>query len=381
MQDFMLNDELRMFRDAFRAFVRREAAPYEAAWCAAGVVDRAVWRKAGAAGFLALDVDEQYGGPGAADFRFNALVNEELAYANVSSPGFSVHTDIVVPYLTRYGTEAQKRRWLPGCVSGATICAIGMSEPNAGSDVQGIQTTATRQEDGSYLVNGQKTFITNGILAGLFVTAVKTNPAAGHRGMSLLVIEDGMAGFDHSRRLEKMGLKGNDTAELFFSNVRVPAANLLGEEGRGFAYLMQQLPQERLAIAVQALAGAEAALAVTITYCRERSAFGQPIGQFQHNRFKLAEMKTEITIGRAFLDRCIVELNERTLTAEKAAMAKYWLTDLQNRVVDDCVQLHGGYGFMAEYPIAKMYTDARAGRIYGGTNEIMKEIIGRAMGF
>ncbi len=381
MQDFMFDEELHMFRDAFRAFLQREAVPHEDAWTHAGIANHVVWHKAGENGFLAMDVPEAYGGLGVKDFRYNAIVSEELAYAHVSSLGFSVHTDIVVPYILQYGTEAQKQRWLPKCVTGETICAIGMTEPNAGSDLQGMQTTAIMQPDGRYLVNGQKTFITNGVLAGLVVTAVKTTPGTGYKGISLLVIEDGMEGFEHSRKLDKMGMKGNDTAELFFTDVRVPAENLLGEEGMGFIYLMQQLPQERLAIAVQALAGAEAALKETINYCRERTAFGRPIGKFQNTRFKLAEMKTEITIGRTFVDQCILELNAGTLTTEKASMAKYWLTDLLNTVVDECVQLHGGYGYMSEYPIAKMYTDARAGRIYGGTNEIMKEIIGRAMGF
>ncbi|KAA3665337.1 MAG: acyl-CoA dehydrogenase [Chloroflexi bacterium] len=381
MQEFMIDEEHHMFRDAFRAFLQREAIPHEEAWTHAGIANREVWHKAGKNGFLAMDVPEAYGGMNVKDFRFNAIISEELAYANVSSLGFGVHSDIVVPYFLHYATDAQKQRWLPTCVTGETICAIGMTEPNAGSDVQGIQTTAVKQPDGSYLVNGQKTFITNGVLAGLVVTAVITTPSTGHKGISLLVLEDGMEGFEHSRKLNKMGMKGNDTAELFFSNVRVPAENLLGEEGKGFIYMMQQLPQERLTIAVQAIAGAEAALKETISYCHDRTAFGRPIGKFQNTRFKLAEMKTEITIGRTFVDQCIMELNAGTLTTEKASMAKYWLTDLVNKVVDECVQLHGGYGYMSEYPIAKMYTDTRAGRIYGGTNEIMKEIIGRAMGF
>ncbi|MEM7334959.1 MAG: acyl-CoA dehydrogenase family protein [Chloroflexota bacterium] len=381
MQPFMYEEEHRMFRDAFKEYVQRVAAPNEERWVEAGVVDREAWLEAGESGFLAMDVPEEYGGMGVKDFRFNTMVSEEMAYAHVSSLGFSVHTDIVVPYIIRLGTDEQKKRWLPKAVSGEMIAAIGMTEPNTGSDLKGIQTTAVKQADGSYILNGQKTFITNGFLAGLCIVVCRTDVEAGHRGISLLVIEDGMAGFNHSRKLSKMGMRGADLGELFFDNVPVPAENLLGEEGMGFIYLMQELPQERLIIGVQSIAAAEAALEETVRYCNERVAFGKPIGKFQNSRFKLAEMKTEITIGRTFVDQCIHELNAQALTAEKAAMAKYWLSDLQGKVVDQCVQLHGGYGFMTEYPITKMYTDARASRIYGGTNEIMKEIIGRSMGF
>ena len=381
MQPFMYEEEHLMFRDAFREYLQREAVPHEEAWVEAGNASREAWRIAGENGFLAMDVDEQYGGLGAKDFRFNAIVSEELAHASVSSLGFSVHTDIASPYISRLGTDEQKERWLPKVVSGESIVAIAMTEPNTGSDLQGIQTTATKQPDGSYLLNGQKTFITNGYLGGLFIIVAKTDPNAGSRGISLLMVEDGMEGFTHDNKLKKIGMQGNDTAELYFDNVRVPAENLLGDEGMGFIYLMQELPQERLIIAVQGIAGAEAALAETITYCKERTAFGRSIGKFQNSRFKLAEMKTEITIGRTFVDQCILEHNKGQLTTEKASMAKYWLTELQGRVVDQCVQLHGGYGFMAEYPIAKHYTDSRVSRIYGGTNEIMREIIGRSMGF
>lgn len=381
MQEFMYEEEHLMFRDAFREYLQREAIPNEEAWVERGIADRSAWLKAGENGFLAMGVPEAYGGLGAKDFRFNAIISEEMAYANVSSLGFSVHTDIVTPYIVRLGTDEQKQRFLPKAVTGEMIASIGMTEPNTGSDLQSIQTTAQRQPDGSYLVNGQKTFISNGVLAGYCVVVCKTDPNAGHRGITLLLIEDGMDGFEHSRKLSKMGMRGADLAELFFDNVRVPPENLLGEEGKGFYYLMQELPQERLIIGVQSIAAAEAALAETIAYCRERTAFGKPIGKFQNSRFKLAEMQTEITIGRTFCDQCIQELNAGKLIPEKAAMAKYWLSDLQNKIVDECVQLHGGYGFMAEYPIAKMYTDARGSRIYGGTNEIMKEIIGRSMGF
>lgn len=381
MQSFMYDEEHIMFRDAFREFLQREAVPCEEAWTEAGLVSREVWQKAGANGFLSMDVPEEYGGLGVDDFRFNTIISEELAYAHISSLGFSAHTDIIVPYLTRLSNDEQKARWLPGTVSGDLIVSIGMTEPNTGSDLQAITTTAVKQPNGDYLLNGQKTFITNGVLAGLCIVVAKTDPNAGHRGISLLVVEDGMEGFDHSRKLSKMGLRGNDTAELFFDNVRVPAENLLGEEGMGFIYLMKELPQERLIIAVQSVAAAEAALKETVAYCQERTAFGRSIGKFQNSRFKLAEMQTEVTIGRTFVDQCVRELNAGTLTPEKAAMAKYWLSDMQARVVDQCVQLHGGYGFMMEYPIARMYVDSRGSRIYGGTNEIMKEIIGRSMGF
>ena len=381
MQAFMYEEEHLMFRDAFREFLQREVVPHEEAWTEAGRVDRNVWRIAGEHGFLAMAVPEAYGGLGAKDFRFNTIVSEELALAHSSSLGFSVHTDIVVPYLQRLGDDEQKARWLPGAVSGDIITSIAMTEPNTGSDLQGIRTSAEKKPDGSYILNGQKTFITNGVLADLCIVVCKTDSNAGHRGISLLVVEDGMAGFKHDRALKKMGMQGNDTAELFFENVRVPAENLLGHEGMGFIYLMQELPQERLIIGVQSQAAAEAALKETVAYCKERTAFGRSIGKFQNSRFKLAEMHTEVTIGRTFVDQCINDLNAGTLTTEKASMAKYWLSDMQARVVDQCVQLHGGYGFMAEYPIAKMYTDSRASRIYGGTNEIMKEIIGRSMGF
>lgn len=380
MQAHMYTEEHRMFRDAFRQFVQREAVPYQEQWDTAGIVDRSIWHKAGAGGFLCMDVPEEYGGMGARDFRFNTIVSEEMIRAGVVGPGFSVHTDIIVPYIATYGTAAQKQRWLPKLVSGEWVAAVGMTEPGTGSDLQNVQTTAVRQGD-HYLLNGQKTFITNGILSDLVVVVARTAPDPGYQGISLLVVERGMEGFERGRNLDKVGLKAQDTAELFFRDVKVPVDNLLGQEGMGFVYLMQQLPQERLIIGIQGIATAEAALDLTINYCKERTAFGRPIGKFQNSRFKLAEMKTEVTIGRVFADHCINLLNAGELTAETASMAKYWLTDLQCRVVDECVQLHGGYGYMLEYPIARAYIDSRASRIYGGTNEIMKEIIGRAMGF
>jgi alkylation response protein AidB-like acyl-CoA dehydrogenase len=380
MKRTLFNEEHEMFRQAFRRFVEKEVAPYHEQWEKEGMVAREAWLKAGSQGFLGLDVPEQYGGGGVKDFRYNAIVTEELIRVGASGAAFSLHNDVIVPYLVAYSNEEQKQRWLPKVCSGEGITAIAMTEPNTGSDLASVRTTAIREGD-HYVLNGQKTFISNGILADIVVVVAKTNPEARHGGMSLFVVERGMEGFGRGRRLEKIGMHAQDTAELFFKNVRVPAENRLGEEGQGFIYLMQQLAQERLSIAVVAAAVCEVALEHTITYCRERTAFGQPIGKFQNSRFKLAEMKTETEIARVFVDRCIVELNEGRLTPEDAAMAKWWTTELQQKVVSQCLQLHGGYGYMMEYPIAKMFIDSRVQTIYGGTNEIMKEIIGRAMGF
>jgi alkylation response protein AidB-like acyl-CoA dehydrogenase len=385
MQDHMYEADHRMFRDSFRKFVAAEITPFHAQWEKAGCVPRELWRKAGELGFLAFDVDEAYGGLGVKDYRFNAIVSEELAAALAHGPGFPIHTDMVVPYLIRLGSEEQKQRWLPGMVSGELIGAVAMTEPDAGSDVAGMKATALWDGE-SYILNGQKTFISNGILSDVVVVAAKTDPAAGNRGISLLVVEQGMAGFERGRNLEKVGRPAQDTAEIFFSDVRVPRANLLGQENMGFKYLMGGLVRERLTIALGAVATAERALELTILeltipYCQERSAFGQKIGAFQNSRFRLAEMKTEIQIGRTFIDQCILQYNAGALTPEVAAMAKWWCTDMEIRVVDRCVQLFGGYGYMLEYPIAKMYLDVRAESIYGGSNEIMKEVIGRAMGF
>ena len=380
MRADLLTAEHRMFRDAFRKFVDQEIVPYHDQWEQAGIVSRSVWQQAGQLGFLGLDVPERYGGMGVTDYRYNAILIEELVRAGASGVGFVVHTDMVLPYIISHGSAEQQERWLPGLVSGQTISAIAMSEPNTGSDVAGVQTTAVRQGD-HYLLNGQKTFISNGILNDLVIVVAKTNPQAGAHGVSLLVVERDMPGYERGRKLEKIGLHAQDTAELFFNDVVVPAENLLGQENMGFIYLMQGLPRERLAIAVGAIAAAEQALADTISYCQERVAFGRPIGKFQNSRFKLAEMKTEIEIGRTFIDHCIMQLIQGELTVETAAMAKWWTTEMQGRVIDQCLQLHGGYGYMREYPIAKAYLDSRAQRIYGGSNEIMKEIIGRAMGF
>jgi len=380
MKRNIFEDEHHMFRDAFRRFVEKEIVPCHDQWEKDGVVSREVWLKAGQNGFLGMNVPEEYGGGGVVDFRYNAIVTEELIKVGASGIGFGLHNDITIPYILHYGSAEQKARFLPKMVTGEIITAIAMTEPNTGSDLAGVRTTAIRQNE-HYIVNGQKTFITNGILSDLVITVAKTNPEQSHSGISLILIERGMAGFERGRNLEKIGLKAQDTAELYFNNVEVPAENLLGEEGQGFYYLMTELPQERLSIAVGALAACEAALEWTIQYCKERQAFGRPIGTFQNSRFKLAEMKTEIEIGRVFVDRCITELNAGNLSAEEAAMAKWWTTELQKRVVDQCLQLHGGYGYMLEYPIAKAYLDTRVQTIYGGTTEIMKEIIGRAMGF
>lgn len=368
-----------MFREAFRRFLEAEVLPYHDQWEKDGIVPRSVWARAGQAGFLGVNVPEAYGGPGADGFRFNAVVAEEIARAGATGIGFSLHSDIVIPYLLAYGSEEQKARLLPPMVSGQSIGALALTEPDAGSDLAAIRTTANLDGD-AYVLNGQKTFITNGINGGTVVVAARTEPGEGHQGLSLLVVEEGMPGFTRGRNLEKIGLKAQDTAELFFENVRVPATNLLGRPGRGFHMLMQQLPQERLTIAIIAVAASEAALEMTAGYVRQRQVFGQPLGKLQHTRFKLAELKTEIQIGQVFVDRCIEELEQDTLTTEEASMAKWWTSELQQRVMDTCLQLHGGYGYMAEYPISRFFLDARVQTIYGGTTEIMKEIIGRKFG-
>ncbi|MEM6723396.1 MAG: acyl-CoA dehydrogenase family protein [Bacteroidota bacterium] len=380
MKNNILEEEHIMFRDAMRTFSEKEVQPHNKRWEDAGQVDREIWQKAGSNGFLCMDMPEAYGGMGVKDFRFNAIVAEELIKVGANGPGFILQTDVFAPYIQHYGTDEQKKRWIPGMVSGDIITAIAMTEPNTGSDLQAVRTTAIKDGD-HYILNGQKTFITNGILSDLVLVVAKTDPSEKASGISLIAVERGMEGFERGKNLDKIGMKAQDTAELFFNDVRIPAENLLGQEGHGFYYLMAQLPQERLSIAATAIAAAEAALDITIKYCNERTAFGRKIGKFQNTRFKLAELKTEIEIGRTFVDQCILELNKDELSVEKAAMAKYWCTDLQCKVADECLQLHGGYGYMNEYAIAGHYKDARVQRIYGGTNEIMKEIIGRSMGF
>jgi alkylation response protein AidB-like acyl-CoA dehydrogenase len=372
--------EHEQFREVVARFARTELAPHHLAWEREGIVPREVWTRMGAQGFLCTDVPEEYGGGGIADFRYNTVITEELMRVGASGLGTILHNDTIVPYFLKYASEEQKRRFLPGMATGEIITAIAMTEPGAGSDLAGVRTTAIRQPDGTYLLNGTKTFITNGIHADVVIVVAKTDPTAKHAGISLLLVERGMPGFSRGRKLEKVGLMAQDTAELVFEDVVVPAENLLGDEGAGFRQLMEALPQERLSIAVSAIAGAVAAFDLTLTYVKEREAFGKPVGSFQHSRFTMAEMATRITIGQEFVDRCIELLNAGELTAERAAMAKWWLTDLQGEVLDACVQLHGGYGFMREYEVARWWTDARVQRIYGGTNEIMKEIIGRSLG-
>lgn len=368
------------FRAMARTFMEKEVAPHMEQWEKDGQVSRDLWLKAGEQGLLCFDVPEEFGGMGVEDFRYNAIVSEELSRIGASGPGFPVHTDIIVPYITSLGTDEQKQRWLPGLVSGELISAIAMTEPGAGSDLQGVKTSAVDKGD-HYVLNGSKTFISNGIMSDVVIVVCRTDPDAGHMGISLLVVERGMAGFERGRNLDKMGLKAQDTAELSFDNVEVPKANLLGKEGEGFIYLMQNLPQERISIGVQAVAAIEHVLDLCLSYAKEREAFGKPIGKFQHNRFVLAEMATEAYVARTFINDCVMKLNAGQADPALASMAKWWTTELQAKVVDAGVQLHGGYGYMTEYPISRAYTDSRISRIYGGTTEIQKEIIGRTLGF
>jgi len=377
----LFNADHDAFRDSFRRFMDKEIAPFHAAWEEQGYVDREVWRKAGANGFLCMTMPEQYGGAGV-DKLYSVVQMEELSAAGFSGIGYGLHTEIVAPYILHYGTAAQKQKYLPKLASGEMVGAIAMSEPAAGSDLQGVKSTALRQGD-HYLLNGSKTFITNGWHADLVIVVAKTNPAAGAKGTSLLLVERGMPGFETGKRLKKVGLKAQDTAELFFSDVKVPADNLLGgapQENRGFICLMEQLPWERMQIAIGAVASAQASIDATTAYVKERKVFGQAVASYQNTRYKLAEMQTEVQIARVFVDQCLKLLLDAKLDTATASMAKYWCSDLQCKVIDECVQLHGGYGYMWEYPIARAYADARVQRIYGGTNEIMKEVISRSMG-
>lgn len=377
MTDPLFREEHVLFRETARRFVEAEVAPHHARWEQQGVVDRELWTKAGAAGLLLTNIPEEYGG-GGADFMTSAIMIEEMMRHVYSGPGFRLHSDIVAPYILHYGSEDLKREWLPRMARGEVVTAIAMTEPGTGSDLQGVRTTAVR--DGNhYVVSGQKTFITNGQLADLIVVVCKTDPAAGAKGTSLILVEADRAGFARGRNLDKLGLKAQDTSELFFDEVRVPITNLLGEENQGFRYLMQELPQERLLIAIGAVTVIEAALDWTIAYTRERKAFGRAIADFQNTRFKLAEVKTEATVARVFLNDCLAKHLQGALDVPTAAMAKWWTTELMGRVVDTCLQLHGGYGYMTEFPIARAYADARVHRIYGGTTEIMKEIIARSL--
>ncbi len=381
MRRTIFEDEHRDYRESVRRFIAAEVTPHHAEWEREGIVPRELFAKAAERGVLAMAVPEAYGGAGVEDFRFNQIVVEEVAYAGVAGSGLGItlHNDICLPYFLSYCTEEQRARWLPGIADGSAITALAMTEPGIGSDLASMSTSAHR-EDGHYVLNGAKTFITNGINADLTIVAVKTDPSERHRGISLLVVERGMAGFERGRNLEKVGMHAQDTAELFFADVRVPVENRLGEEGRGFHYLVSNLAQERLSIAIAGVAAAQAALDWTLDYVKQRTAFGQPVGAFQSARFALAEIRTEIEMATVFVDQAVLALVRGELSAEDAAMAKWWCTELQGRVVDRCVQLHGGYGYMLEYPIARAYADARVTRIYGGTTEIMKEIVGRSLG-
>ncbi len=367
------------FRELARTFVDKEVVPNHAQWEKDSIVPRELWSKAGELGLLGFMVPEEFGGGGLEDYRYNVVLQEELARGLASGVGFTVHTDIVSAYLLAYASQEQKQRWLPGFCSGELITAIAMTEPGTGSDLQNIATTAVRDGD-HYVLNGSKTFISNGINADLVLVACKTDSAAKASGMSILVVERGMPGFERGRNLDKIGMKAQDTAELFFDDVHVPAENLLGEEGKGFGYLMDRLPQERLAISVVAAAACRGMVDLTVQYVQDRQAFGRPIASFQNTRFRLAELETEAQIAQVFVDRSVELHNRGELTISDAAMGKWWTTELQTKTADVCLQLHGGYGYMSEYPISKAFLDSRIQTIYGGTTEIMKEIIGRFMG-
>ncbi len=373
----LFSEEHAMYRAMVRRFVDAEVVPHHAAWEKARCVPRAFWQKAGAAGLLCPSAPEAYGGPGG-DFLFNVIVGEEFMRVGATGPGFALHNDIAFPYLDHHGTEAQKQRFVPKMVSGDVITALAMSEPDAGSDLQGVRTTAVKAGDG-YVINGSKTFITNGQLCDLVIVVAKTDPSAKAHGISLFLVEADRPGFVRGRNLDKIGMKAQDTSELFFEDLHVPADALLGHENAGFMYLMTELAQERLSVASLAVAGAEAALDWTLTYTKERAAFGRPIAKFQNTRFKLAEMAAEIAVGRVFVDRCLELHLQGKLDVPTAAKAKLWATEMQFRVLDECVQLFGGYGYMNEYPIARAWADARVQRIYAGTSEIMKELIARSL--
>jgi alkylation response protein AidB-like acyl-CoA dehydrogenase len=376
----LYDDEHEMFRNSFRTFLERQVQPHADVWEKSGIVDRDLFLRAGDGGFLGMSAPEEFGGGGTDDFRYNAVIAEEIQHAGVyaSGVGITLHNDVCLPYFVNATNEEQRNRWLPGICSGELITAVAMTEPGAGSDLAALTTTALSKGD-HYVLSGSKTYITNGINADLVIVAAKTDPTLGGRGISLLVVERGMAGFDRGRNLDKMGMHAQDTAELFFDEVEVPATNLLGEEGAGFGLLMGNLAQERLGIAIMGIAAARACLDMAVAYSRERKAFGKSIGSFQNTKFRLAELWSEVEIGQAFVDRCVKAHNRNALSGEEAAMAKWWCTELQGRAADFGVQIHGGAGFMSEYPIARAFADARVTRIYGGTTEIMKEIIGRRL--
>ncbi len=377
----LFDDDHQAFRESFAAFIAKEMTPHYLQWEADGIAPREIYAAAGQFGFLGIAVPEEFGGGGANDFRFNMVLAEELAAAGIGGAGLglTLHNDITTPYFIEYCNPEQAARWLPGIASGELITAIAMTEPGTGSDLASIASTAVRDGD-EYVLNGSKTFITNGINSDLVIVVAKTDPSQRHSGMSLLVVERGMPGFERGRNLDKIGMHSQDTAELFFRDVRVPAANLLGEEGKAFTYLTANLAQERLSIAVSGVASARAALDWTVAYVKERTAFGQPIATFQNTKFTLAEVATSVEVAQAFIDQCVVKLNAGRLSAAEAAQAKYWCTELQQKAIDACLQLFGGYGYMLEYPIARAYADARVTSIYGGTTEVMKTIIAKSLG-
>ncbi|GJL87042.1 MAG: acyl-CoA dehydrogenase [Minwuia thermotolerans] len=377
LQREIFSEDHEIFRRTVRKFLEEEMAPHHEKWENQGYVDRDAWTRAGELGFLCMSMPEEYGGS-EADKLYSAILMEETQRLNLTGLGFGLHNEIVAPYINRYGSEEQKRKYLPKMASGEMVGAIAMSEPGTGSDLQGVKTTALK-DGNEIVVNGQKTFITNGWNADVVIVVAKTDPEKGAKGTSLVMVERGDEGFEKGRRLKKLGLKAQDTSELFFDNVRIPADRVLGDEGKGFVYLMQELAWERIQVAISAAAAMEAAVEMTVEYCKERKAFGQPLLEFQNTRFKLAEMKTITQVARTFVDECLSKVLVNELDAETASMAKLWTSDMQNKVIDECLQLHGGYGFMWEYPIARMYADARVQRIYAGTNEIMKEIIARGL--
>jgi len=374
----IFDDEHEMFRDSVRSFMQKEIGPHSDRWQEQGIVDREAFQKAGEQGLLLMWADEQYGGAGVTDFRYEQILIEENAHFGDAGFFMTLHSRLVGPYIGDLATDEQKMRWLPKCVSGEHVLAVAITEPGAGSDVAGMRTHAEDHGD-YYLLNGSKTYISNGINADLIVVVARTNQEKRH-GLSLFVVERGMEGFERGRNLKKMGLKSQDTAELFFNNVKVPKENLLGEFDRGFYHLMHFLAEERLLGAVGYLANAEAALNITVDYVQERKAFGKTVADFQNTRFKLADMRTGIDVAQAFVDQCVLEHNAGTLSADDAAKAKLYTSELEGRVTDDCVQLHGGAGFMDEYPICRMYLNARVSRIYAGSSEVMREIIARSMG-
>ena len=379
MKRCVFEAEHEQLRETTKQYIERELVPNAEKWERERIVDRSAFVTAGKYGLIGFNMPEEYGGGGSDDFRFNAVIDEEIARYGGPAPSLSLQNDVVGPYFIRLCTEEQKRRWLPGIASGATIVAIAMTEPGAGSDLAGIRTSAVRDGD-DWIVNGAKTFISSGINSDLVIVVTRTDPEAGHKGFTLLVVERDMPGFTRGRKLDKMGLHAQDTSELNFENVRVPSKNVLGEQGRGFYHLMHNLPSERLSIAISAIAGARETWRQTLQYAKDRKAFGKPIGSFQHNRFLLAEMDTELDVSERYIDRCLQAVVDDELTAVEAAKAKWWCTETAKKVIDGCVQLHGGYGYMMEYRVARDYVDSRVQTIFGGTTEIMKDIIGRDLG-